>query len=98
MNEMKIRVKESGNIYDVDAVFVKGGELILPLGDVEILLDEPTATLEEAEPYDYEALRNELAAKLYTIIIKNHGAEKASPMAIEDANAFIQQLKKSPVK
>ena len=44
---MKIRVKESGNIYDVDAVFVKGGELILPLSDVEILLDEPTATLEE---------------------------------------------------
>ncbi len=62
---MKIRVKESGNIYDVDAVFVKGGELILPLSDVEILLDEPTATLEEAESYDYEELRNVVAAKLY---------------------------------
>ncbi len=98
MNEMKIRVKESGNIYDVDAVFVKGGELILPLSDVEILLDEPAAKLEEAESYDYEALRNELAAKLYTIIIKNFGAEAASKRAIEDANEFIRQLKKSPVK
>lgn len=95
---MKIRVKESGNIYDVDAVFVKGGELILPLSDVEILLDEPTATLEEAESYDYEALRNELAAKLYTMAIKNVGAEAASKGAIEDANEFIRQLKKSPVK
>lgn len=95
---MKIRVKESGNIYDVDAVFVKGGELILPLSDVEILLDEPTATLEEAESYDYEALRNELAAKLYTITIKNVEAEAASKGAIGDANEFIQQLKKSPVK
>ncbi len=95
---MKIRVKESGNIYDVDAVFVKGGELILPLSDVEILLDEPTATLEEAESYDYEALRNELAAKLYTIIIKNSCADAASKGAIEDANEFIRQLKKSPVK
>lgn len=95
---MKIRVKESGNIYDVDAVFVKGGELILPLSDVEILLDEPTATLEEAESYDYEALRNELAAKLYTIIIKNVEADAASKGAIKDANEFIQQLKKSPVE
>ena len=95
---MKIRVKESGNIYDVDAVFVKGGELILPLSDVEILLDEPTATLEEAESYDYEALRNELAAKLYTITIKNSCADAASKRAIGDANEFIQQLKKSPVK
>ena len=95
---MKIRVKESGNIYDVDAVFVKGGDLILPLGDVEILLDEQPATLEETESYDYEALRNELAAKLYTIIIKNVEAEAASKGAIEDANEFIRQLKKSPVK
>lgn len=95
---MKIRVKESGNIYDVDAVFVKGGELILPLSDVEILLDEPAATLEEAESYDYVALRNELAAKLYTIIIKYSCADAASKGAIKDANEFIQQLKKSPVK
>ena len=95
---MKIRVKESGNIYDVDAVFVKGGELILPLSDVEILLDEPAATLEEAESYDYEALRNELAAKLYTMAIKNSCADAASNGAIEDANEFIRQLKKSPVK
>lgn len=95
---MKIRVKESGNIYDVDAVFVKGGELILPLSDVEILLDEQTATLKQAESYDYEALRNELAAKLYIRYVEQNSPATSSTLAIEEANHLISELKKSPVK
>lgn len=87
---MKVRSKESGKVYDIDALFVKGGELILPLNEVEVLTED--------QPYDYEALRNELAAKLFTIIIKNVESDAASKGAIKDANEFIQQLKKSPVE
>ena len=94
---MKIRVKESGNVYDVNDIGTTSGHYF-SLSEIEIMLDEPTATLEETESYDYVALRNELAAKLYTIIIKNVEAEAASKGAIEDANEFIRQLKKSPVK
>ena len=94
---MKIRVKETGMIYDVNDIGTTSGDCF-SLSEIEILLDEPTATLEEPESYDYEGLRNELATKLYTIIIKNVEADAASKGAIKDANEFIQQLKKSPVE
>ena len=87
---MKIRVKESGNIYDVCHLVTTRG--------VGYSLSEIDIVSEQTESYDYVALRNELAAKLYTIIIKNVEAEAASKGAIEDANEFIRQLKKSPVK
>ena len=87
---MKVRSKESGKVYDIDALFVKGGELILPLNEVEVLTED--------QPYDYEALRNELAAKLFTILVKSNVADVASVGAIEAANEFIRQLKKSPVE
>jgi hypothetical protein len=87
---MKVRSKESGKVYDIDALFVKGGELILPLSEVEVLTED--------QPYDYEALRNELAAKLFTILVKSNDNDVASVGAIEDANEFIRQLKKSPVE
>ncbi len=87
---MKVRSKESGKVYDIDAVFVKGGELILPLNEVEVLTEDQT--------YDYEALRNELAAKLFTILVKSNVADFVSVGAIEAANHFISELKKSPVE
>jgi len=87
---MKVRSKESGKVYDIDALFVKGGELILPLNEVEVLTED--------QPYDYEALRNELAAKLFTMLVKSNDNDVASVGAIEDANEFIRQLKKSPVE
>ncbi len=95
---MKVRSKESGKVYDIDAVFVKGGELILPLSDVEILLDEQPATLEETESYDYEELRNVVAAKLYIRYVEQNSPAVSSNLAIEEANHFISELKKSPVE
>ena len=84
---MKVRSKESGKVYDIDAVYVKGGDLILPLNEVEVLTED--------QPYDYEALRNELAAKLYTKYIEKYGPVSADKNLIDYANAFIRNLKNS---
>ena len=84
---MKVRSKESGKVYDIDALFVKGGDLILPLNEVEVLTED--------QPYDYESLRNELAAKLYTRYIEKHGPVSADRNLIDYANAFIRNLKNS---
>lgn len=83
---MKVRSKESGKVYDIDALFVKGGELILPLNEVEVLTED--------QPYDYEALRNELAAKLYIRYVEQNSPSVSSSIAIEEANHFISELKK----
>jgi hypothetical protein len=55
---MKVRSKKSGKVYDIDAVYVKGSDLILPLNEVEVLTED--------QQYNYVALRNEVAAKLIT--------------------------------
>ena len=83
---MKVRSKESGKVYDIDALFVKGGELILPLNEVEVLTED--------QPYDYEALRNELAAKLYIRYVEQNSPAVSSNIAIEEANHLISELKK----
>ncbi len=87
---MKVRSKVSGNVYDVDAVYVQGSDLILPLNKVEVLTED--------QPYDYVALRNEVAAKLYTRYIEKYGPVSANKNLIDYANAFIRNLKNSPVE
>jgi hypothetical protein len=86
---MRVRSKSSGKVYDVDYLVAEDHAFSLSEVDID---DTPTPE------YDYEELRNLVAAKLFIRNVEQNSPAVASNVAIEEANHLISELKKSPVE
>lgn len=94
---MRVRSKNSGKVYDVD--YLVAEDYSFSLSEVDILVEEEdNADVTPTSEYDYEELRNLVAAKLFIRNVEQNSPAVASNVAIEEANNLISELKKSPVE